>query len=68
VRLASIGAVARRDLITVELRFVTEDDPAQVAERIRESVRLIVGADALEEFRWRGLPLEPPGEAAGRGS
>jgi hypothetical protein len=44
-------------LVTVELRFTTSDDPSQLAERIRESVRLIVGGDALEEFRWRGLPL-----------
>jgi hypothetical protein len=59
--------VTGRDLITVELRFTTEDDPEQVAERIRESVRLIVGTEALEEFRWRGMPLDPPAEAAGRG-
>ena len=44
-------------LVTIEFRFTTSDDPAQLAERVRESVRLIVGTDALEEFRWRGLPL-----------
>jgi len=44
-------------LVTVELRFTTSEDPEQICERIRESVRLIVGHDALEEFRWRGLPL-----------
>jgi hypothetical protein len=58
--------VARRDLITIELRFTTSEEPDQVCERVRESVRLIVGPDALEEFRWRGFPLEPPAEAAGR--
>jgi hypothetical protein len=46
-----------RLLVSVELRFTTSEDPAQVSDRIRESVRMIVGSDALEEFRWRGLPL-----------
>ncbi len=44
-------------LVTVELRFKTTDDPQQLGERIRESVRLIVGGEALEEFRVRVLPL-----------
>jgi hypothetical protein len=45
-------------LVTIELRFTTSDDaPEQLAERVRESVRMIVGRDALEEFRWRVLPL-----------
>jgi hypothetical protein len=60
--------VAQRDLITIELRFITSDDPEQVCERVRESVRLIVGGEALEEFRWRSMPLEPPAQAAGRRS
>ena len=46
-------------LVTIELRFTTSDDPGQISERIRESVRLIVGREALEEFRYRGLPLSP---------
>ena len=29
-----------------------------VADRIQESAALIVGRDALEEFRWRSMPLE----------
>jgi hypothetical protein len=58
--------VSTRELITVELRFVSSEDPEQVCERIRESVRLIVGGDALEDFRWRPIPLEPPKGAAGR--
>ncbi len=44
-------------LVTVELRFKTSEDPAQLGERIRESVGMIVGRDALEEFRVRVLPL-----------
>jgi hypothetical protein len=47
-------------LVSIELRFKTEDDPEQLAERVREAVGLIVGREALEDFRWRGLPLEPP--------
>ncbi len=50
--------MAELQLITVELRFKTTDDPGQLADRIREAVRMIVGNEALEEFRWRGLPLE----------
>ena len=46
-----------RQLIRVELVFVTEDDGEQVGERIRESVAMIVGREALEEFRVRALPL-----------
>ncbi len=44
-------------LVTVELRFKTSKDPAQLGERIRESVGMIVGRHALEEFRVRVLPL-----------
>ncbi len=47
-------------LVTVELRFKTEDDPRQLGDRIRESVAVIVGREALEEFRLRVLPLTPP--------
>ena len=53
-------------LVTVELRFVTSDDPDQLADRLRESVGAIVGKDALEEFRVRTMPLErPKGERGG---
>jgi hypothetical protein len=38
-------------LVTVELRFTTDEDPQQLAERVRESVGLIVGRDRLEDFR-----------------
>jgi hypothetical protein len=54
-------------LVTIELRFKTEQDPEQLAERIRESVRLIVGREELEEFRWRAMPLGP-GSGAVSGS
>ena len=47
-------------LVTVELRFKTSEDPQQLGERIRESVRLIVGRERLEDFRVRVLPLTPP--------
>jgi hypothetical protein len=47
-------------LITIEMRFTTSENEEQVAERIRESARMIVGRDALEDFRVRSTPLEPP--------
>jgi hypothetical protein len=52
--------MARKRLVTVELRFVTGEDPEQLADRLRESAATIVGRDALEEFRVRTLPLEGP--------
>ena len=47
-------------LVTIELRFTTEDDPGQLGERIREATSLIVGRQALEDFRVRVVPLTPP--------
>ena len=47
-----------RQLVRVELAFVSEEDERQVADRIEEAVAMIVGRDALEEFRVRTLPLE----------
>jgi hypothetical protein len=44
-------------LARVELTFRTEDDPHALADRVREAVALIVGREALEEFRVRVLPL-----------
>jgi len=49
--------MAERKLVHVELRFVSDEDPDQLGERIRESVSLIVGGDGLEDFRVRTLPL-----------
>ena len=44
-------------LVRIELTFKTESDPQALGERIEESVRLIVGREALDEFRVRTLPL-----------
>ena len=44
-------------LVQVELRFRTEGDARQLGDRIEEAVRMIVGREALEEFRVRTLPL-----------
>jgi hypothetical protein len=47
-------------LVTIELRFTTDDDPEALGERIREATSSIVGRQALEDFRVRALPLTPP--------
>jgi hypothetical protein len=49
-------------LVKIELAFkTTEDENADAfGDRIREAVGMIVGRDALEEFRVRTLPLTPP--------
>ena len=52
--------MAERVLVTVELRFTTEEDPRQLGDRVRESVATIVGREHLEDFRVRVLPLTPP--------
>jgi hypothetical protein len=52
----------RKTLVTVELRFVTDEDPGQLTDRMREAVATITGKDALEEFRVKTLPLERPNE------
>jgi acetylornithine deacetylase/succinyl-diaminopimelate desuccinylase-like protein len=58
--------MAGETLVTVELRFVTGEDPAQLADRVRESVAAVVGKHALEEFRVKTLPLDDPkGEKGG---
>jgi hypothetical protein len=44
-------------LVTIEMRIRTTDEPKQLGERVRESAAMIVGRDALEEFRVRVLPL-----------
>lgn len=46
-------------LVSIELRFKTSEDPEQLGERVREAVRMIVGGDAVEDFRLRTLPLAP---------
>jgi hypothetical protein len=58
--------MAAKRLVTLEIRFVSEEEPEQLADRVRESVSTIVGKDALEEFRVRTMPLErPKGERGG---
>ena len=52
--------MVERILVTVELRFTTEDDPKQLGERVREAVSMVVGREHLEEFRVRVMPLTPP--------
>ena len=47
-------------LVTIELRFRTDEDPQMLGDRVRESVALIVGREHLEDFRLRVLPLAPP--------
>jgi hypothetical protein len=50
-------------LVRVELAFRSPDnqDVAGLGDRIREAVAMIVGREALEEFRVRSMPLnEPP--------
>ena len=49
--------MAEQVLVTIEMRVRTSDDPKQLGDRVRESAALIVGRDALEEFRVRVLPL-----------
>jgi len=49
--------MAERQLVQVELRFVSDEDPDRLGERIKESVSLIVGGNGLEDFRVRTLPL-----------
>ncbi len=48
-----------RALVRVELSFVSEDDPEQLGDRIRESVGMIVGREGIEDFRVRSVPLDP---------
>jgi hypothetical protein len=52
--------MAEKQLVTIELRFTSDGDPKELGDRVRESVALIVGRDALEEFRVRAMPLTPP--------
>jgi hypothetical protein len=46
-------------LVTLELRFTTDQDPEATAERIREAVAMIVGRGSLEDFRVRSMSLTP---------
>lgn len=58
--------MAGKRLVMLEIRFVSEEDPEQLADRVRESVSTIVGKEALEDFRVRTIPLDrPKGERGG---
>ena len=48
-------------LVTIELRFRSEEDPSALGDRIKEAARMIVGGP-IEEFRVRTLPLAPLAE------
>jgi len=52
--------MAEKVLVSIELRFTTEEDPGQLGDRVREVVSMVVGREALEDFRLRVLPLTPP--------
>jgi hypothetical protein len=47
-------------LVTIEVRFRTDEDTQQLADRVREAIAMIVGRDRLEDFRVRELPLSAP--------
>ena len=47
-----------RNLIRVEVSFVSDEEPEALGDRIRESVANIVGRQAIEEFRVRTMPLD----------
>ena len=44
-------------LVRIELTFKTEADSGALGDRIEESVRMIVGREALEEIPVRTIPL-----------
>jgi hypothetical protein len=47
-----------RQLVRIELSFVTEEDAEQLGDRVREAVASIVGRRELEEFRLKTMPLD----------
>jgi hypothetical protein len=57
--------MAEKILVSIELRFTTEDDADQLGDRVREAVSMVVGRQALEDFRLRVLPLTPPKKPRG---
>lgn len=52
-------------LVSIELRFTTDEDADQLGDRVREAVSMVVGREALEDFRLRVLPLTPPRKPRG---
>jgi hypothetical protein len=57
--------VSERVLVSIELRFTTDEDADQLGDRVREAVSMVVGREALEDFRLRVLPLTPPRKPRG---
>jgi hypothetical protein len=57
--------MAEKILVSIELRFTTEQDADQLGDRVREAVSMVVGREALEDFRLRVLPLTPPKKPRG---
>ena len=53
LRLVQYYFHTKDELLLAALGYLGE----QLSERVRESASMIVGRDALEEFRWRVLPL-----------
>ena len=51
-------APSGRNLIRIECSFVSEEDAEALGDRISEAVAMIVGRDAVEEFRVRTMPLD----------
>lgn len=54
----SIADMSDPLLVTIEARIRTTDDPGQLGDRIRESIAMIAGREALEEFRVLTMPLD----------
>lgn len=52
--------MSEKVLVSIELRFTTDEDADQLGDRVREAVSMVVGREALEDFRLRVLPLTPP--------
>lgn len=57
--------MSERVLVSIELRFTTDEDADQLGDRVREAVSMVVGREALEDFRLRVLPLTPPRKPRG---
>jgi hypothetical protein len=47
-------------LVSIEFRFVSSEDAEALAERVRESARMIVAPSAVEDFKVRTMPINPP--------
>ena len=57
--------MSEKVLVSIELRFTTDQDAEQLGDRVREAVAMVVGREALEDFRLRVLPLAPPKKPRG---